>query len=94
MGQRYVKVPWFNSASWSEHEDLRPQGDPETAVFLSTSTLVGLHIKGLEDHPMLGIREDGDGRPVSCAITSELMVDTFTRVQSNPRRHVTYDDEA
>lgn len=92
MRQRYAKVPWL-----IPQEDLQPQGDPETAVFLSGSTLVGLHIKGLEGHLMLGVREDAHGQPVSCAITNEVQIDAFTRVpaQSNPRRHMdTNGDEA
>lgn len=87
--QRYFKCPWFNSDRWNEAEDLTPVGDPEHAVFLSACTLVGLHIKGVRDHQMLGIREDTEGRPMSCAITNELLIDTFARLplHSNPRRH-------
>ena len=71
--------------------DREPQGDPETVVLLPTSTLLGLHIRGVLGGPaMLGIREDADGQPTSCAITTELVIDT-TRVQSNPRRQTDED---
>lgn len=51
-----------------EETDLRAQGDPETVVLLpKCGALVGLHIKSgdgaarLEQHIMLGIREDDQG---------------------------------
>jgi hypothetical protein len=49
--------------------DVRPQGDPETVVCLSTSTLIGLNIigSGFGD-VLLGVREDMDGQPVTCVI--------------------------
>lgn len=72
--------------------DLLPQGDPETVVLLPHGALVGLFIRdsGYGDL-MLGIREDAEGRPVSCAITSELIVE-YPPVQSNPRRQADGDD--
>ena len=84
MGQRYLRprLPWIAL----EPADLFPQGEPETVVFLpSKESLIGLHIRGLEDHVMLGIREDECGRPISCAMTNELHIDTL-HLQSNPRR--------
>ena len=56
--------------------DLIPQGDPETVVFLpgARGSIVGLRIIGLEDHVMIGIREDNRGHPVSCAVTNELEI--------------------
>lgn len=80
MGQRYLRqrLPWIQV----EETDLASQGDPETVVFLAKSTLLGLYVKSgedrahLEHHVMLGIREDMAGRPVSCAITNQLHIDT------------------
>lgn len=92
MGQRYLRqrLPWIAV----EETDLQPQGDPETVVFLpSRESLLGLHIKGLSDHVMLGIKEDAFGFPVSCAITNEVQIDTM-HVQSNPRRHADEGDGA
>ena len=65
--------------------DRMPQGDPETVVLLPTGSLIGLHIRGVDAPTMLGIREDADGQPVSCAITTELHI-SYPPVQSNPRR--------
>lgn len=80
--QRYPLVPW----SAIEQSDLQAQGDPETVVFLpQNGSLVGLHIKGVEDHVMLGIREDMQGHPISCAITNEVEIDARP-LHSNPRR--------
>ena len=57
--------------------DTRPQGDPDTVVLLPEGALVGLYIKGLrEGKVMLGIREDAEGQPVSCAVTNEIWIDT------------------
>lgn len=65
--------------------DLFPQGDPETVVLLPTGSLLGLHILNSGHGPlMLGIREDAEGFPLSCAITTELVVEHPP--QSNPRR--------
>lgn len=91
--RRYPKTPWLYPAT-----DLVPQGDPETVVFLPRGggTLVGLHIKGVPDMTMLGIREDEAGQPLSCAITNEVHIDTHRHapVQMNPRRPETADDGA
>ena len=68
--------------------DLVPQGDPETVVCLPSGTLLGLCILGVGRTPMtLGIREDMEGQPVSCVITTALALD-IQRLpfQSNPRR--------
>lgn len=67
--------------------DLVPQGDPETVVLLPDGTsLIGLHIRGLEGLHMLGILRDAQERPISFASAdSVLHVDTL---HSNPRRHV------
>lgn len=66
--------------------DTTPQGDPDTVVLLPDGeSLVGLYIKGLREQTMLGVREDALGRPLSCAITNQIQIDTM-RVQSNPRR--------
>ena len=77
---------------WVDPCDLMAQGDPETVVLLPRGSLLGLYIRGLEDHVMLGIREDAEGRPVSCAVTNELHVDT-SQVQSNPRRRSDSEDD-
>ena len=66
----------------------RPQGDPETTVYLEGGgTLVGLYIRGLPNHRhvMLGIREDITGQPVSCAIGDLFRIDHYP-VQRNPNR--------
>lgn len=66
--------------------DLVAQNDgkgPETVVLLAESTLLGLRILGLPGHVILGIREDLDGRLVSCAVANEIYIDTLI---SNPRR--------
>lgn len=56
--------------------DRCPQGDPETVVLLPTGSLLGLYIRDSgHGDIMLGIREDRNGHPVSCAITNELMVE-------------------
>ena len=83
MGQRFLRqrLPWIPV----DEADLRPQGDPETVVFLKgTGSLLGLHIRGLEHHVVLGIREDEIGRPLGCLVTNEIQIDTS--LQSNPRR--------
>ena len=65
--------------------DRYPQGDPETVVLLPQGALVGLYIRGTEHGEiMLGIREDAQGQPVSCAITNELHIEYPPH--SNPRR--------
>jgi len=85
--RRFVRVPCFNSERWNEQEDLTAQGDSETTVFLSTATLVSLLIKGVDEMTWLAIKEDADGHPVSCAVVDDNVLETFQRVQSNPRRH-------
>lgn len=76
--QRYPKQPWIY-----DEKDLTPMGDPETVVFLPKSdSLIGLHIVGLDEDVMLGIREDAHGRPLSCAITHEIALDVPVPVQS------------
>ena len=65
--------------------DLMPQGDPETVVILPDSTLVGLLIRGVDGHTMLGIREDAHGYPISCAV-GIVMETTDVPIQSNPHR--------
>ena len=68
--------------------DRTPQGDPDTVVLLPTGALIGLYIiKGVQGQIVLGIREDTEGHPVSCAVTNELYIDTWRSPQSNPRRH-------
>lgn len=55
----------------------------------SGDALVGLYIRGLTDAMMiLGIREDPEGRPVSCAVTNAIYIDTAKRLDllSGPRR--------
>ena len=64
--------------------DSEPQGDPECLVALPTGSVVGLRILGLKSEIMLGIREDTEGQPVSCAVTNELLI-TYP-LQNNPRR--------
>lgn len=77
---------------WLDPKDAVAQGDPETLVILPRGgSLVGLYIKGVSGTAMLGIREDAEGQPVSCAIGSVEEIDT-SPVQSNPRRHVDDDD--
>lgn len=63
-------------------KDRVPQGDPDTVVLLPQGALVGLYIRGVSGLVMLGIREDAEGRPVSCAITNELHLN----IQSNQHR--------
>lgn len=85
---RYPKTPWMYPET-----ELRPQGDPETVVFLPKGgSIVGLHIRGLPEHVMLGIREDPHGHPLSCAVTNEIEIDT--NLHSNPRRQADDDDGA
>lgn len=71
---RYLRqrLPWIAL----EPADLVAAGDPETVVFLpgARGSIVGLRILGLEDHVMIGIREDAHGQPQSCAITNELKI--------------------
>ena len=69
-------------------KDRVAQGDPETVVLLPHGALVGLYIRGVtsKEHIMLGIREDADGQPVSCAVTNEVYIDTSRMWQSNPQR--------
>ena len=66
--------------------DRKAQGDPETVVLLPQGSLIGLHIRGLKAYTMLGIREDLDGQPVSCAIANELHIEQIP-AQRNPIRH-------
>jgi hypothetical protein len=70
---------------WIDPSDVRAAGDPETVVLLPRGSLLGLYIKGVPGPVMLGIREDAQGQPVSCAVTNELFIDT-SHVQSNPCR--------
>lgn len=67
-----LRLPWIPI----ESADLLAQGDPETVVFLpgARGSIVGLRILGLEDHVMIGIKEDIHGQPISCAITNELQI--------------------
>lgn len=68
--------------------DREPQGDPETVVLLPNGALVGLLIlQSGYGQIMLGIREDAEGQPVSCAVTNELHV-VYPPAQSNPRRQI------
>jgi hypothetical protein len=54
-----------------------PQGDPETVVYLpSGESIVGLYIRGLLCDLMLGIRTDRRGQPMTCAVVTQLSVDT------------------
>ena len=70
--------------------DLRPQGDPETVVCLPTSTLLGLQILGSRFGPTtLGIREDLDGEPLSCAVTNELRLN----IPQHGYGHVEHEDD-
>lgn len=87
---RFAKVPWFNTDRWSEAKDLTPVGDPETVVFLPHGdSLVGLHIVGLSSDVMLGIRENPDGHPLTCAITNEIVIEHAPiHLLSNPIRHL------
>ena len=67
-------------------KDLRPMGDPETVVCLPHGdTLVGLYIAVVGSQTMLGIREDRDGQPISCAVTRDLSLKHLP-LQSNPHR--------
>ena len=67
-------------------KDTVPQGDPDTVVLLPEGSILGLYIKGVRGHVMLGIREDAEGQPMSCAVTNELWIDTSRSLQSNPHR--------
>lgn len=87
---RFVLVPWGRI----QQTDLEPQGDPETAVYLQGhDTLIGLHIRGLDTSVMLGIREDAQGAPQSCAIAEAIAIDTAAW-QSNPRRRYESGEDA
>jgi hypothetical protein len=84
--RRYPKVPFDTSWQHIDDCDLMPQGDPETVVFLPKhKQLLGLYIRGMNTHAMLGVSMDGEGRPDSCAIVNEIGIQLH--VQSNPRRH-------
>lgn len=77
---------------WIDPRDRVAQGDPDTVVELPDGeTLVGLYIKGFTAKFMLGIREDKEGQPVSCAVTNQVHIDT-TQMQSNPVRRRYRDD--
>ncbi len=70
-------------------------GDPETVVTLGTGSLVGLYIRGVPGQVMLGIREDREGRPLSCAVTNQVFIDTAdVPHQSNPRRIIQPGEDA
>lgn len=75
-------------------KDRVAQGDPDTVVLLAHGALVGLYIRGVTstEHIMLGIREDAEGQPVSCAVTNVVHIDTSRTWQSNPRRRLYRDD--
>lgn len=74
--------------------DRMAQGDPETVVLLPDGTsLIGLHIRGLEGLHMLGIREDELGRPLGFA-PSDAVLHVDTSFHSNPRRQGDGDDGA
>ena len=60
-------------------------GDPETVVLLPNGeSFIGLRVHGLLDLTMLGIREDAEGRPVSCAVVTEIAMDVPAQ---NQRRY-------
>lgn len=70
-----------------EPKDRMAQGDPEWLVLLpGRGAIVGLYIKGLPDAQILGIREDADGQIVSCAVMTELNIDTARPFHSTPHR--------
>lgn len=71
---------------WINPKDVCPQGDPETVVILPSGSILGLHILGVTGTVMLGIREDRDGCPVSCAVTTEFCIDTGVPAQRNHNR--------
>ena len=64
--------------------DARPQGEPDTVILLPHGSLVGLHIRGVAGGIVLGIREDAEGQPISCAEVTRVQMETA--LQSNPRR--------
>ena len=55
-------------------KDRHPQGDPETYISLDGGSIVGLYIKGVGAHTILGIREDSEGHPVSCAVANTVSI--------------------
>ena len=56
----------------------------DTVVYLEDgSRLLGLRILGVTGYPMLGIRVDADGRPVSVA--RDEVAPMHAPAQSNPR---------
>jgi hypothetical protein len=60
--------------------DDTPQGEPETVVELpSGESILGLYVRGLLCHLMLGIRLDDLGQPSRCAIVTQIAIDTSTR---------------
>ena len=71
-----------NDGKGPEVEDVLPNGE----------TLIGLHIRGVAGHVILGIRLDRHSRPESCAVTNAFGVETGWSAQSNPRRYAA-DDE-
>lgn len=74
--------------------DRYPQGDPETVVLLPHGALVGLHIlHSGHGQIMLGIREDAQGQPVSCAVTNELVIE-YPPQRGHPRRYGDREDGA
>ena len=65
--------------------DANAQGDPETLVCLPNGeTIVGLHIRGLVAHVMLGVRTDRAGVPLTCAVVTNLFIDTSHRQDRFP----------
>lgn len=86
-------MPFTTSWQHIDERDLIPQGDPETVIFTSDGTLLGLHVVGLEDgDKIIGIRCDELGRPETCAVTNEIALDL--PLQSNPRRQADGDEGA
>lgn len=76
--------------------DFFPQNEghgAETVVDLPDgSRLLGLHIHGVEGYPMLGVKVDMFGRPISVAREEAVFyVETQVPAQSNPRRQVDSD---
>lgn len=79
--------------------DQLPQGDPETVVSLPNGeTLISLMIRDVDEYPMLPIRLDVLGRPVSVAregLTIEFdNITSDVPLHSNPKRVIDNEDGA
>lgn len=62
---------------WVAPLDTLPQGEAETVVYLPTGdAILGLYVRGLPSQVMLGIRLNRGGVPLTCAVVTELHINT------------------